>query len=126
MSESFDAIILGAGAAGLMCAATAGQRGRTGPNGGSGGNSTALTYVGPGETVTRIIELAGSGGTASIESDGSGALILAGAVSPQIDAMPLDVIGGIGARLADSIKASPLYIRGADAKPQTGFAVQHA
>jgi tRNA threonylcarbamoyl adenosine modification protein YeaZ len=57
---------------------------------------------------------------------GSGALILDGAVSPQIDAIPLDVIGRIGARLADSIKASPLYIRGADAKPQTGFAVQHA
>ena len=28
MTESFDAIVLGAGAAGLMCAATAGQRGR--------------------------------------------------------------------------------------------------
>jgi len=57
---------------------------------------------------------------------GSGARILAGAVSPQIDSMPLQVIGKIGARLPKDTKASPLYIRGADAKPQTGFAVQHA
>lgn len=57
---------------------------------------------------------------------GSGAAILAGAISPQIDPMPLDVIGRIGARLPEDTKASPLYIRGADAKPQTGFAVQHA
>jgi tRNA threonylcarbamoyl adenosine modification protein YeaZ len=57
---------------------------------------------------------------------GSGALILLGEASPQIDRMPLDVIGAIGARLAETVKASPLYIRGADAKPQTGFAVQHA
>ncbi|MEC8772814.1 MAG: FAD-dependent oxidoreductase, partial [Pseudomonadota bacterium] len=28
MAEAFDAIVLGAGAAGLMCAARAGQRGR--------------------------------------------------------------------------------------------------
>ncbi|HBQ92836.1 MAG TPA: hypothetical protein DD795_08665, partial [Erythrobacter sp.] len=28
MAEDFDAIVLGAGAAGLMCAARAGQRGR--------------------------------------------------------------------------------------------------
>ncbi|HBQ54628.1 MAG TPA: aminoacetone oxidase family FAD-binding enzyme, partial [Erythrobacter sp.] len=28
MAEEFDAIVLGAGAAGLMCAARAGQRGR--------------------------------------------------------------------------------------------------
>ena len=28
MTEAFDAIVLGAGAAGLMCAATAGQRGK--------------------------------------------------------------------------------------------------
>ena len=57
---------------------------------------------------------------------GSGATILAGGVSPQIDAMPLATIGTIGARLPKDTKASPLYIRGADAKPQTGFAVQHA
>lgn len=57
---------------------------------------------------------------------GSGARILAGAVSPQIDSMPLHIIGKIGTRLPRDTKASPLYIRGADAKPQTGFAVQHA
>lgn len=57
---------------------------------------------------------------------GSGARILAGAASPQIDSIPLDSIGKIGARLPQEAKASPLYIRGADAKPQTGFAVQHA
>jgi N6-L-threonylcarbamoyladenine synthase len=57
---------------------------------------------------------------------GSGVRILAGDASPQIDSMPLETIGKIGARLAMETKASPLYIRGADAKPQTGFAVQHA
>jgi tRNA threonylcarbamoyl adenosine modification protein YeaZ len=57
---------------------------------------------------------------------GSGAAVLAGAPSPQIDAFPLDVIGRIGARLPESTKAQPLYIRGADAKPQAGYAVQHA
>jgi N6-L-threonylcarbamoyladenine synthase len=57
---------------------------------------------------------------------GSGALILSGAASPQIEAIPLDIVGGIGARILADVKASPLYIRGADAKPQTGFAVQHA
>jgi tRNA threonylcarbamoyladenosine biosynthesis protein TsaB len=57
---------------------------------------------------------------------GSGAAILAGLASPQIDPMPLATIAAIGARLPASVKASPLYIRGADAKPQTGFAVQHA
>jgi N6-L-threonylcarbamoyladenine synthase len=57
---------------------------------------------------------------------GSGARILAGAPSPQIDSMPLAAIGKIGARLPKGRKASPLYIRGADAKPQGGFAVQHA
>jgi tRNA threonylcarbamoyladenosine biosynthesis protein TsaB len=57
---------------------------------------------------------------------GSGARILEGAPSPQIDSMPLLSIGKIGTRLPRETKASPLYIRGADAKPQTGFAVQHA
>ncbi len=57
---------------------------------------------------------------------GSGARILDGAPSPQIDSIPLQSIGNIGARLALQTKATPLYIRGADAKPQTGFAVQHA
>jgi tRNA A37 threonylcarbamoyladenosine modification protein TsaB len=57
---------------------------------------------------------------------GSGALILGGAASPQIDAIALATIGKIGARLPDTSTAHPLYIRGADAKPQTGFAVRHA
>jgi N6-L-threonylcarbamoyladenine synthase len=57
---------------------------------------------------------------------GSGAAVLAGAASPQLDVIPLDVAGRIGARLPRETKASPLYIRGADAKPQTGFAVQRA
>lgn len=57
---------------------------------------------------------------------GSGARILEGLPSPQIDSMPLVSIGRIGARLPEETKASPLYIRGADAKPQAGFAVQHA
>jgi tRNA threonylcarbamoyladenosine biosynthesis protein TsaB len=57
---------------------------------------------------------------------GSGALILDGAASPQIDKIPLDVIGRMGVRLPATIKAQPLYIRGADAKPQQGYAVKHA
>jgi N6-L-threonylcarbamoyladenine synthase len=57
---------------------------------------------------------------------GSGANILGGAMSPQIDSMPPLTIGKIGARMPKDRKASPLYIRGADAKPQAGFAVQHA
>lgn len=56
---------------------------------------------------------------------GSGARILDGLASPQIDSMPLQSIGKIGACLPKETKATPLYIRGADAKPQTGFAVQH-
>jgi tRNA threonylcarbamoyladenosine biosynthesis protein TsaB len=57
---------------------------------------------------------------------GSGAAVLSGASSPQIDAFPLDVIGRIGALLPATTKAQPLYIRGADAKPQSGYAVKHA
>jgi N6-L-threonylcarbamoyladenine synthase len=57
---------------------------------------------------------------------GSGAAVLSGAPSPQIDAFPLDVIGRIGAGLRATTKAQPLYIRGADAKPQSGYAVKHA
>jgi tRNA threonylcarbamoyl adenosine modification protein YeaZ len=57
---------------------------------------------------------------------GSGAHILAGKASPQIDLFPLLTIGAIAARLATDIAARPLYIRGADAKPQTRFAVAHA
>lgn len=41
------------------------------------------------------------------------------------DSYPLDRIGRIAARLSDDIKASPVYIRGAGAKPQTGFAIKH-
>ena len=41
------------------------------------------------------------------------------------DAYPLDRIGRIAARLPDDAKASPVYIRGAGAKPQTGFAIKH-
>ncbi|MBL0372664.1 tRNA (adenosine(37)-N6)-threonylcarbamoyltransferase complex dimerization subunit type 1 TsaB [Rhizobium sp. KVB221] len=58
--------------------------------------------------------------------EGSGAAVLAGAPSPQLDAFPLATIGRIAARLPKSRKAQPLYIRGADARPQTGFAVPHA
>ena len=57
---------------------------------------------------------------------GSGAAILAGTSPPQVDSFPLDMVGRIGARLPASTKAQPVYIRGADAKPQTGFAVKHA
>jgi tRNA threonylcarbamoyladenosine biosynthesis protein TsaB len=41
------------------------------------------------------------------------------------DPYPLDRIGRIAARLADDTAASPVYIRGAGAKPQSGFAVKH-
>lgn len=41
------------------------------------------------------------------------------------DPYPLDRIGRIAARLPDDAKASPVYIRGAGAKPQTGFAIKH-
>lgn len=57
---------------------------------------------------------------------GSGAAVLAGAPSPQLDSFPLATIGSIAARLPEGRKAQPLYIRGADARPQTGFAIPHA
>jgi tRNA threonylcarbamoyladenosine biosynthesis protein TsaB len=41
------------------------------------------------------------------------------------DPYPLDRIGRIAARLPDDAKASPVYIRGAGAKPQSGFAIKH-
>jgi tRNA threonylcarbamoyladenosine biosynthesis protein TsaB len=41
------------------------------------------------------------------------------------DTYPLDWIGRIAARLPDDAKASPVYVRGAGAKPQSGFAVKH-
>ncbi|UVC08773.1 tRNA (adenosine(37)-N6)-threonylcarbamoyltransferase complex dimerization subunit type 1 TsaB [Rhizobium sp. TH2] len=55
---------------------------------------------------------------------GSGAAALDG-VAHDVDVYPLDRIGRIGARLPDDTKASPVYIRGAGAKPQTGFAIKH-
>jgi len=55
---------------------------------------------------------------------GSGASALDN-VPHDIDVYPLDRIGRIGARLPDDIKASPVYIRGAGAKPQTNFAIKH-
>lgn len=41
------------------------------------------------------------------------------------DAYPLDRIARIAARLPDDAAASPVYIRGAGAKPQIGFAIKH-
>jgi tRNA threonylcarbamoyladenosine biosynthesis protein TsaB len=55
---------------------------------------------------------------------GSGAAALDG-VAHDVDVFPLDRIGRIGARLPDDTKANPVYIRGAGAKPQTGFAIKH-
>jgi tRNA threonylcarbamoyladenosine biosynthesis protein TsaB len=57
---------------------------------------------------------------------GSGAGLLDGGQSGGPDAFPLLAIGRIAMRLDEDDHASPLYIRGADAKPQIGFAVQHA
>jgi tRNA threonylcarbamoyl adenosine modification protein YeaZ len=56
---------------------------------------------------------------------GSGAGLLRGEQSTGPDAFPLAVIGRIAARADEDEYATPLYIRAADAKPQTGFAVQH-
>ncbi|MDB5550268.1 MAG: tsaB [Rhizobium sp.] len=55
---------------------------------------------------------------------GSGAAALNG-VTHDVDVYPLGRIGRIGARLPDDTKANPVYIRGAGAKPQTGFAIKH-
>ena len=41
------------------------------------------------------------------------------------DPYPLDRIGRIALRLPDDAKASPVYVRGAGAKPQSGFAIKH-
>lgn len=41
------------------------------------------------------------------------------------DLYPLDRIGRIAARSPDDAKPSPVYIRGAGAKPQSGFAIKH-
>lgn len=42
------------------------------------------------------------------------------------DLYPLDRIGRIAARSPDDTRPSPVYLRGAGAKPQSGFAVKHA
>jgi tRNA threonylcarbamoyladenosine biosynthesis protein TsaB len=55
---------------------------------------------------------------------GSGASALEGGAQAR-DAYPLDRVARIAARLPDDAKASPVYIRGAGAKPQTGFAIKH-
>lgn len=55
---------------------------------------------------------------------GSGAAALAGAPRVQ-DAYPLARIARIAARLPDDAPAAPVYIRGAGAKPQAGFAIKH-
>ncbi len=57
---------------------------------------------------------------------GSGAGLLSGAGAGPADSFPIGVVALLGARANPvSDKASPLYLRGADAKPQTGFAVTH-
>ncbi|MGB8166722.1 MAG: autotransporter-associated beta strand repeat-containing protein, partial [Chthoniobacteraceae bacterium] len=48
---------------------------------GSGANTPNLIYVGAGETVQRRLELAGGSGTVTLESDGSGAMILSDVVN---------------------------------------------
>jgi len=55
---------------------------------------------------------------------GSGVDALAGRAHDP-DAYPLDRIGRIAARLPDDAAAKPVYIRGAGAKPQSGFAIKH-
>jgi tRNA threonylcarbamoyladenosine biosynthesis protein TsaB len=41
------------------------------------------------------------------------------------DPYPLDRIARIARRLPEDTKANPVYIRGAGAKPQSGFAIKH-
>lgn len=60
------------------------------------------------------------------ECCGSGAAILEGAETAAMDAIPLALVGRIGARSGLDRLPKPLYIRGADAKPQHGFAVSRA
>jgi tRNA threonylcarbamoyl adenosine modification protein YeaZ len=61
-----------------------------------------------------------------VELAGSGAVLLAGGTPGKAEDLPLAVIARLGVAADPAIKARPLYIRGADAKPQTGFAVEHA
>jgi tRNA threonylcarbamoyladenosine biosynthesis protein TsaB len=58
---------------------------------------------------------------------GSGAGLLAGDSAGPADRFPIGLVAGLGAIASPvSDKASPLYLRGADAKPQVGFAVAHS
>jgi tRNA threonylcarbamoyl adenosine modification protein YeaZ len=56
---------------------------------------------------------------------GSGAPLLEGGEAAGPDNFALATVGRVAALADEDDRASPLYIRGADAKPQTGFAVQH-
>lgn len=56
---------------------------------------------------------------------GSGVDVLEGRTHGP-DLYPLDRIGRIAARSPDDARPSPVYLRGAGAKPQSGFAVKHA
>jgi tRNA threonylcarbamoyladenosine biosynthesis protein TsaB len=57
---------------------------------------------------------------------GSGKAVIDGLASSGADAMPLHLIGRIGASSPADKVAKPLYLRGPGAKPQTGFAIKHA
>ncbi|EDY20580.1 autotransporter-associated beta strand repeat protein [Chthoniobacter flavus Ellin428] len=60
---------------------------------GAAGNTGSVIYVGNGETVDRIIELAGTGGTSRIENDGSGPLIIQHVTNTTTGAKSLDLRG---------------------------------
>lgn len=55
---------------------------------------------------------------------GSGADALEGRAHGP-DSYPLDRIARIAVRSPDDVSASPVYVRGAGAKPQSGFAIKH-
>ncbi len=58
---------------------------------------------------------------------GSGRAIILGEGEKQADHFPMQQICAIAAaRPDDGCKPKPLYLRGADAKPQTGFALERA
>ena len=60
---------------------------------GAAGNTASYQYVGPGETVSRQIQLAGTGGISRIENDGSGPLILTDVVNASTGTKTLDLRG---------------------------------
>ncbi|RBP47685.1 putative secreted protein with PEP-CTERM sorting signal [Roseimicrobium gellanilyticum] len=60
---------------------------------GSGGNSAGLLYIGAGETVTRRIELIGTGGTARIENGGSGAIVITDVINSSTGTKTLNIRG---------------------------------